>query len=113
MQQVGWLILVFPVAASLVALGAVSDCTRGCLRMIRRRIWNVRLGRLSWWAARAGLAVVRVESGVGSGMNGAGAMVGRLRGDPKVATVVVEDRDRLGQMNTELVDAASSATGGR
>jgi putative resolvase len=67
------------------------------------------VARLSSWAAQAGLPVVRVESEVGSGMNGARAKVRRLLADPKVATVVVEHRDRLGQMNTELVDAALSA----
>jgi putative resolvase len=67
------------------------------------------VARLSSWAARAGLAVVRVESEVGSGMNGARAKIRRLVADPKVATVVVEHRDRLGRMNTELVEAALSA----
>ncbi|SLH41854.1 resolvase [Mycobacteroides abscessus subsp. massiliense] len=33
--------------------------------------------------------------------------------DPKVTTVVVEHRDRLGRMNTELVEAALSAHGRR
>jgi putative resolvase len=67
------------------------------------------VARLSSWAARAGLPVVRVESEVGSGINGSRAKVRRLLADPKVTTVVVEHRDRLGRMNTELVDAALSA----
>jgi putative resolvase len=33
----------------------------------------------------------------------------RLLADPSVATVVVEHRDRLGRMNTVLVEAAQSA----
>jgi putative resolvase len=33
--------------------------------------------------------------------------------DPKVTVVVVEHRDRLGRMNTELVEAALSASGRR
>lgn len=33
--------------------------------------------------------------------------------DPKVTTVVVEHRDRLARMNTELVEAALSAHGRR
>jgi putative resolvase len=69
--------------------------------------------RLSAWAAKAGLRVVRIESEVGSGMNGARVKVRRLLADPKVATVVVEHRDRLGRMNTELVEAALSAHGRR
>jgi putative resolvase len=52
--------------------------------------------RLSAWAAKAGLRVVRIESEVGSGMNGARVKVRRLLADPRVATVVVEHRDRPG-----------------
>jgi putative resolvase len=71
------------------------------------------VARLGQWAAAAGMAVVRVEAEVGSGMNGARRKVRRLLADPKVATVVVEHRDRLGRMNTELVEAALSAHGRR
>ncbi len=77
--------------------------------MIRRPIEIVR-----WRGCRRGrrrliCRVVRVESEVGSGMNGARAKVRRVLADPKVTTVVVEHRDRLGRMNTELVEAALSA----
>jgi putative resolvase len=71
------------------------------------------VARLSQWAAQAGSAVVRVEAEVGSGMNGARRKVQRLLADPRVAMVVVEHRDRLGRMNTELVEAALSAHGRR
>jgi putative resolvase len=37
----------------------------------------------------------------------------RLLADPNVTVVVVEHRDRLGRMNTELVKAALSAHGRR
>ena len=74
------------------------------------------VARLTAWAADAGGRVVRVEAEVGSGMNGARAKVRRLLADPKVTVVVVEHRDRLGRMNTELVESALcgtwSATGG-
>lgn len=69
--------------------------------------------RLSEWAAAAGVRVVRVEAEVGSGMNGARAKVRRLLADPAVSVVVVEHRDRLGRMNTELAEAALSAHGRR
>jgi putative resolvase len=46
-------------------------------------------------------------------MNGARRKVRRLLADPLVATVVVEHRDRLGRMNTELVEAALSTHGRR
>ena len=71
------------------------------------------VGRLSAWAAQAGLRVVRVESQVGSGMNGSRAKARRLLADPAVTALVVEHRDRLGRMNTELVEAALAASGRR
>ena len=71
------------------------------------------LARLSVWAAQAGLLVVRTEAEVGSGMNGARVKVRRLLADPRVTAVVVEHRDRLGRMNTEMVEAALSAQGRR
>ena len=71
------------------------------------------VARLCAWAATTGLPVERVESEVGSGMNGIRTKVRRLLADPKVTTVVVEHRDRLGRMNVELVEAALSATARR
>jgi putative resolvase len=71
------------------------------------------VARLSVWAARAGHKVVRVESEIASGMNGARSKAKRLLADPDVTTVVVEHKDRLGRMNVELVEAALSATGRR
>ncbi len=67
------------------------------------------VARLSAGAAEAGLAVVRVEAEVGSGVDGSRAKVRRLLADPAVTVVAVEHRDRLGRMNTELVEAALSA----
>jgi putative resolvase len=57
--------------------------------------------------------VVRIEAEVGSGMNGSRAKLRRMLSDPKVTTVVVEHRDRLARMNTELVEAALVAHGRR
>ncbi|WP_326652697.1 IS607 family transposase [Streptomyces sp. NBC_01750] len=71
------------------------------------------VARLSQWAAKAGHRVVRVESEVGSGMNGGRTKARRLLADPDVTTVVVEHKDRLGRMNTELVEAALCAHGRR
>lgn len=71
------------------------------------------VARLTRWAATAGHRVVRVESEIASGMNGARSKAKRLLADPKVTTVVVEHKDRLGRMNVELVEAALSATGRR
>jgi putative resolvase len=71
------------------------------------------VARLAAWAAQAGQPVTRIEAEVGSGMNGARSKVRRLLADPRVRIVVVEHRDRLGRMNTELVEAALSAHGRR
>ena len=71
------------------------------------------MARLTGWVAGAGGQVVRGEAEVGSGMNGSRAKVRRLLADPRVMTVVVEHRDRLGRVNTELVEAALSAHGRR
>jgi putative resolvase len=71
------------------------------------------VARLSEWAAQAGQPAVRVEAEVGSAMNGARTKLRRLLSDPTVTTVVVEHGDRLGRMNTELVDATLAASGRR
>lgn len=71
------------------------------------------VARLSQWAATAGVAVVRVEAEVASGMNGHRPKLRRLLADPSVTAVVVEHRDRLARMNAELVDAALAAAGRR
>ena len=71
------------------------------------------VARLIEWAQTTGAAVVRVESEVGSGMNGNRRKVRRLLANPDVTTVVVEHRDRLGRMNVELVEAALAAHGRR
>lgn len=67
--------------------------------------------RLRDWAAQQGLAVAREEAEIGSGLNGRRPKLRRLLSDPAIRTVVVEHRDRLGRMNTELVEAALAAHG--
>ena len=67
--------------------------------------------RLSEWAAQEHLQVVRVVSEIGSGMNGNRSKLRKLLANPAVGSVVVERRDRLGRMNTELIEAAMSAHG--
>jgi putative resolvase len=71
------------------------------------------VARLSQWAATAGMAVVRVEAEVASGMYGHRPKLQRLLADPSVQAVVVEHRDRLARMNAELVEAALAAAGRR
>jgi putative resolvase len=109
-QKVGRLILVSPGTAT----GAARK-TEGAGLYARVSSHDQKSGldgqvaRLSAWAAEAGLPVVRVEAEVGSGVNGSRAKVRRLLSDPAVTVVVVEHRDRLGRVNTELVEAALSA----
>ncbi|HEY6507670.1 MAG TPA: IS607 family transposase [Vicinamibacterales bacterium] len=71
------------------------------------------VARLSAWAARAGHRVVRAESEIASGTNGARSKAKRMLADPTVTTLVAEHKDRLGRMNVELVEAALSASGRR
>ncbi|MFD5492408.1 IS607 family transposase [Streptomyces sp. NPDC001812] len=71
------------------------------------------VARLSAWAAKTGIKVVRVESEIASGMNGARSKARRMLADLAVTTMVVEHKDRLGRMNVELVEAALSASGRR
>ena len=63
------------------------------------------VARLSAWAAKAGLPVVRVEAAAGSGMNGLWAKACRLLTNLAVAVVVAGHRDRPGRVNTEPVEA--------
>jgi putative resolvase len=79
--------------------------------VIRRRNLDRRIARLTLWAAGTGVAVARVEAEVGSGMNGSRVKLRRMLSDPDVTQVVVEHRDRLGRMNTELIEAALAAHG--
>jgi putative resolvase len=105
-------ILVNPDAVTAPASGGVGLYARVASHDQKADLER-QVARLSGWAAQAGLRVVRVESEVGSGMNGARVKVRRLLADPDVAVVVVEHRDRLGRMNVELVEAALSAHGRR
>jgi putative resolvase len=88
-------------------------CMRGVSSHEQKADLDRQVARLTSWAAGSGGQVVRVEAEVGSGVNGSRAKVRRLLADPNVTAVVVEHRDRLGQMNIELVEAALSAHGRR
>ncbi len=71
------------------------------------------VGRLRAWAARTGLAVVRTEAEVGSGLTGRRRRLMRLLADPTVSTIVVEHRDRLARFGVEYLEAALGAQGRR
>jgi len=105
-------VLVSPDAAAGVPVAAFGLYARVSSHDQRSDL-DRQVARLSRWAAEAGGQVVRVEAEVGSGMNGSRSKVRRLLADPKVTVVVVEHRDRLGRMNTELVEAALAGHGRR
>jgi putative resolvase len=109
-RKVGRLILVSPQTAAEAARKAEgAGLYARVSSQDQKSGLDGQVARLSAWAAEAGLPVVRVEAEVGSGVNGARAKVRRLLSDPAATVVVVEHRDRLGRMNTELVEAALSA----
>jgi putative resolvase len=105
-------VLIAPDAATAPAQGGIGLYARVSSHDQRADL-DRQVARLTAWAAQSGRPVVRVEAEVGSGMNGARSKARRLLADPGVQTVVVEHRDRLGRMNTELVEAALSAHGRR
>lgn len=105
-------VLVAPDAVTIPARGGAGLYARVSSHDLKADL-DRQVARLTAWAAQSGCAVVRVEAEVGSGMNGARSKARRLLADPGVQTVVVEHRDRLGRMNTELVEAALSAHGRR
>ncbi|GAA4986190.1 recombinase family protein [Actinopolymorpha pittospori] len=67
--------------------------------------------RLSAWAGKAGHKVVRMESEIASGMDGCRWKAQRLLADPKVTTVVVEHKDRLGRMNVVVCPPVRAGLG--
>jgi putative resolvase len=109
-RKVGRLILVSPQAAAAAPRQAEGAGLYARVSSHDKKSGlNRQIARLSAWAADAGLPVVRVEAEVGSGMTGSRAKVRRMLADPAVTVVAVEHRDRLGRVNTELVEAALSA----
>jgi putative resolvase len=109
-QKVGRLILVSPETAAEAARKAEGGGLYAWMSSDDQKSGlDGQVARLSGWAAGAGLPVVRVEAEVGSGMSGSRAKVRRLLSDLAVTVVVVEHRDWLGRMNTELAEAALSA----
>ena len=69
------------------------------------------LGRLSQYASKERLPVIRAIAEIGSGLNGHRAKIMRLLADPEIKTVVVEHRDRLARFGSEYIEAALAACG--
>ena len=112
-RKVGRLILVAPDAAAAPSPPGAAGLYARVSSDDQKADLDRQVDRLSEWAAQAGLPVVRVEAEIGSGMNGVRPKARRLLADPQVTVVVVEHRDRLGRMNTELAEAALAAHGRR
>jgi putative resolvase len=112
-RKVGRLILVSPNTAASPARQEAAGLYARVSSCDQEADLGRQVARLSAWAAQAGMPVVRVEAEVGSGMNGTRARARRLLPGPEVTVVVAGHRDRLGQMNTELAEAALSADGRR
>ena len=62
-------------------------------------------------ASERGIRIDRTVTEIGSGLNGRRTKLGKLLGDPKVSTIVVEHRDRLARFGVEYVEAALAAHG--
>jgi putative resolvase len=112
-KKVGRLILVSPDAAAAPAKQEAAGLYARVSSHDQKADLDRQVARLSAWAAQAGLPVARVEAEVGPGTNGTRSKARRLLADPAVTVVVVEHRDRLGRMNTELVESALAAHGRR
>jgi putative resolvase len=112
-RKVGRLILVSPEAAAGPERPAAAGLYARVSSHDQKADLDRQVARLSSWAAQAGLPVARIEAEVGSGVNGTRAKARRLLADSAVTVVVVEHRDRLGRMNTELAESALAASGRR
>jgi putative resolvase len=75
----------------------------------RRSDLHRQVSRVMAWAGSQQLAVDQVVTEVGSGLNGRRPKLARLLADPKVATIVVEHRDRLARFGVEQLQAALAA----
>ena len=71
------------------------------------------VARVAEWATGRHLAVDRVVTEVGSGLNGHCRKFLALLRDRAVSTIVVEHRDRFARFGAEYVEASLSASGRR
>jgi putative resolvase len=71
------------------------------------------IGRLSAWAADNGIVIAGVVGEIASGLNGARPKLQKLLRDPTVATIIVEQRERLARFGVSDIEAALQAQGRR
>jgi putative resolvase len=68
-------------------------------------------GRVLTMCSGRGIRIDRTVTEIGSGRGGRRTKLRKLLGDPKVATIVVEHRDRLARFGVEYLEAALAAHG--
>jgi putative resolvase len=109
-----------PSGTILVEVPAAAPHTRGRLVVDarvsshdQRAELDRQVARAVGWASEQHLAVDQVVTEVGSGLNGRRPRLARLLADARVATIVVEHRDRLARVGVEHLEAALAAHGRR
>jgi len=71
------------------------------------------VARLLEFATSQGLAVTKMVTEIGSGLNGHRKKLIQLLNDPEITTIIVEHRDRLARFGFEYIEAALTAQGRR
>jgi predicted site-specific integrase-resolvase len=110
--RVGGLILIGTPVTGVKDVG-VTVVYAGVSSADQRPDLDRQVARVTEWATGQHLPVERVVTEVGSALNGRRRKFLALLRDPKVATIVVEHRDRFARFGAEYVEAALSASGRR
>ena len=111
-RRVGRLILVDPELKPVLVGGMVAVYCR-VSSVDQKDDLERQVGRVVAGATGRGLAVGRVVSEVGSGVNGHRRKLTKLLSDPAVTVIVVEHRDRLTRFGFEHLAASLAACGRR
>lgn len=69
------------------------------------------LDRLKAFAINLGCQDPKMVGEIGSGMNENRTKLNRLLSDPKISTIIVEQRNRLARLNFTLIESALKASG--
>lgn len=110
-RRAGRLILVDPDPKPSMAAVVVAYCRVSAAD--QKEDLQRQVGRVVTGATERGLAVGRVVTETGSGVNGHRRKLARLLSDAAVRVIVVEHRDRLTRVGFEHLAAALSACGRR
>ena len=110
-RRVGGLILVGDTSAPGDAGTAVVNA--GVSPADQKAGLDRQVARVTGWAAGQGITIGRVVTETGSALNGERGKFLALLGDPSVAVIVVEHRDRFARFGAEYAGAALAASGRR